>query len=324
MTVLLCISLHSYGQDKAFNIYVYDYPDYPEIEKSGNIKNVDDIVYSKRSKHLNYYLLSTSNRVQNTFYYDVRNNVKNTFKIALEVNWKQVSEINIILDKDFHRNNIAIASKGGTSDIPNYLLTNGDSVSTHFLFNRLKEYYEFNVGFTNPTASPLEKEKILNQIIEDLIFNKIKVAIEVRYKGDQKLERYELVARNSGLSFQFQRKVDLSLTYVNNDIIGNVFLSAPFRIRAKRPSVNATDFRWLGDVISFGPTLVIENSSSKPVGVGGFIGLGLSENGQIILGFTGGYLFGTKQKYYGLSYNAIGFIDGLIDLFNGKAAWTQN
>lgn len=311
-------------QDIAFNIYVYDYPSYPEVEKSGTIEAVNKLVLSQRRRDLKYSPLEDKNRIENKIYYDIRNNFKKTFKIALEVNWDKVEEVNIIIDKDFQRDNISLFSNGGTSNKPAYLLTDGENISTHFLFNRLETYFKLNIDRTRPELDKQSKEDILNQTLENLIFNKIKVRIEVKFTGDERLEEYELIPRNSGLAFQFQRKVDLSLTYTNDNIVGNVFLSAPFRLRSKRPSATPLDFRWVGDVVSFGPTFVIENSTNQPVGVGGFIGLGLSENGQMMLGFTGGYLFNNKTKFYGISYNAIGFIDGLIDLFNGKPAWTQN
>ncbi|PKP01160.1 MAG: hypothetical protein CVU11_16075 [Bacteroidetes bacterium HGW-Bacteroidetes-6] len=318
------ISIFAQEQDFAFNIYVYDYASYPEVEKTGTIEVVNKLVLSQRSRDLKYSPLEAKNRIENKIYYDIRNNFERTYKIALEVNWDKVKEVNIIIDKDFQRDNISLLSNGGGSDRPDYLLTDGGNITTHFLFNRLQTYFKLNIDRTRPDLDAQSKEEILNQTMDNVIFNKIKVKIEVKFTGDERLEEYELIPRNSGLASQFQRKVDLSLTYTNDNIVGNVFLSAPFRIRAKRPSATPLDFRWVGDVVSFGPTFVIENSTTQPVGVGGFIGLGLSENGQMMFGFTGGYLFDTKTEFYGISYNAIGFIDGLIDLFNGKPAWNQN
>lgn len=81
ISILLFAFINTFGQPKSFNLYLYDYADYPEVEKSGDIKKVDNLVFSQENKHLDHALLENNNRVGNTFYYDIRNSIKKTITV---------------------------------------------------------------------------------------------------------------------------------------------------------------------------------------------------------------------------------------------------
>jgi len=320
---LFCYKCYSQG----ITFYEYNFPIYNEIEKPSSIKDLDAVVLSQNGTDLNYSKIGSSNIINsNMVYYDVKNNWDKTPKIAIEVDWNKVDEIRIIINKDYTQQEISLFNDGADLNKPDNLLNQGkpgERITTHFILNRLKYYFKVQLA-KRSDLNNLQKAKILDSTMTNVIFNAIPITLSVKNKGNQEFQDYHLIARNSGLTYQYQNKVILSLSYVNKDVIGNVFIGLPFRFRSKKPTAKLTDFRWVGDVVSFGPLIVVENVSTKPVGVGGFIGLGLSESGQMTLGLTGGVLFENGNPfYYGLSYNVIGFIDGLVDLFNGKPAWVQ-
>ncbi len=310
-----------FGQEGGIRFYSYDYPGFPDIEKEGGIKIVDELVHAVENKSLNYYELAKSNIISNDYYYDFRNNIEKTKKIAIEVDWKKVEMINIIIEQNYSTDSISLLSNGGTSHLPTMLL-GSDSITTHFIHNRIERYFALKINSNTDITNKREK---LKEVLEDVYADKVKLVLEIKYRRFDFPVKYRIIPRNAGLGFQFQRKIDLSFSYVNDDLVGNIFIALPFRIRTRKPTASAADFRWIGDVISFGPTFVVENSSTKPEGVGGFLGLGLSESGQMILGISGGWIFTPHQTktFIGLSYNALGFIEGLVDLVNDKPAWKQ-
>ena len=290
------------------NFYEYDRPGYPNIEVGST--------FSSLSANVGSGAIITPDKFDRVFY-DGTDDVTRSKKLAIEVDWSQVDEIDLQYERDGKQYTFYLFLKA-TDNYAN-LVTAPNTITTHFLHNRLAVFLsllartQYPADLTAQTSKPIEW---MNQVLS----NKAPLTLLVKYTGYQYAEKYRLISRSSGFTREFARYADLSFSAVSGNILNQLVLSIPFRLRASKPSESVGDFRWVGDVITFGPTFAANNTSTVATGIGAFVGIGLSEQGQMIGGITGGVLFG-KNAYWGWSYNLVGLVQGIADLTRNKPAW---
>ncbi len=314
-------SISSVLPQRGVTLYYYDAPLYPEVERLGDITEADSKYHTDEGKSLDYIQVEADkfNRV----FYKPGTTFPKTGKIAIEVNWQYISDIDMQMEIDEKVFTFALLSRAGTGNKPEGLDEN-NPISTHFIHNRISKFITLLTETDYREQPSVDVEARIHERLERLLRNEISVVLLIRFEGNQQYTQYGLVPRKSGPQLQFDRTIDLSFSYVDEEAIGNVFISIPFRYRATRPTQEFLDLRWLGDITSFGPIVIVEKEGFKPVGIGGFFGVGLSQSGQMAIGVSLGYINPFSDDVYksvGLSYNVVGFVQGLIDLANGKAAW---
>ncbi|MFC1484169.1 hypothetical protein ACFL5M_05440 [Candidatus Neomarinimicrobiota bacterium] len=306
------------AQQDDISFYIYKYAGYPEVQAPGNIDEVDRRL--KAGIKLKYDQLKKIQQAQNYIYYDYSIKEKELSNLAMECNWNEIKKISIVLDIDYSFDTLSILWPTGVLNKPEGYSETKDSVFTHFIHNRLKRYIKARVAYKWQDLDDRARQAKELEIFRDILSEKINVHLNVLFKDSSEPTQYYLRPRQSGLNRQYSRWIDLSLTSVDTSLVGNILLSVPFRYRSKVPPDRLFDFRMLGDITTFGPSFIIMPGVEEPIGFGGFVGIGLSERGHMILGVAGGYLFSSKEWYTGLSYNMIGLVEGLIDLSQGRSA----